>query len=142
MDDEDPQTNPPPEPEDTPSDVGYRRPPREHRFPPGKSGNPRGRPKKSRNFKTEVADVLNTPIGVAGQKRPVSLKKAVFLRQAQRALKDGDPRAAKTVLDEAHALDDREAARAAEAQAAAVAAEDEALIAAALARLAPKAEKR
>lgn len=27
-------------------EVGYKRPPREHQFKPGQSGNPKGRPKK------------------------------------------------------------------------------------------------
>jgi hypothetical protein len=35
--------------------VGYKRPPKGRRFKPGKSGNPRGRPKGSRSFKTDLA---------------------------------------------------------------------------------------
>ena len=31
-------------------DVGYGKPPKEHRFPPGRSGNPAGGRKKARNF--------------------------------------------------------------------------------------------
>jgi hypothetical protein len=40
------------------SNVGYCRPPAEHRFKPGRSGNPKGRPKGSRNIASIVADVL------------------------------------------------------------------------------------
>ena len=29
-------------------EIGYKRPPREHRFQPGKSGNPKGRPRKAK----------------------------------------------------------------------------------------------
>jgi hypothetical protein len=35
--------------------VGYKRPPKSGRFRPGKSGNPRGRPKGSADFKTDLA---------------------------------------------------------------------------------------
>ena len=45
--------------------VGYCRPPVEHRFKPGTSGNPRGRPRGSRNRSTlyrELARALECPI--------------------------------------------------------------------------------
>jgi hypothetical protein len=35
--------------------VGYKRPPKHGQFKPGKSGNPRGRPKGSADFKTDLA---------------------------------------------------------------------------------------
>ena len=130
----DDNTGQPPEPDD--EAVGYRQPPRQHRFQPGKSGNPKGRPKKALGFKTEIAEVLNTKVGVPGQPGRMTVRKAAFLRQAQKALKEGDPRAAGIVINESHALEEREEARVAEAQAAALSAEDKALIAAALHRLA------
>jgi Family of unknown function (DUF5681) len=40
---------PPPSPEATPYEVGYRKPPVEPQFKPGCSGNPKGRPKGARN---------------------------------------------------------------------------------------------
>ena len=134
MDDEDPK--PPetePEPLETePEPVGYGHPPRRHRFRPGQSGNPKGRPKKSRGFKSEIAEVLETKIGVPGQPGRITVRKAVLLRQVQKAVNQGDSRAAGMVFNEAHALEEREEARAAEAQAAALSAEDDALIASAL----------
>jgi hypothetical protein len=36
-------------------DVGYKHPPKSGQFKPGKSGNPRGRPKGSANFKSDLA---------------------------------------------------------------------------------------
>jgi hypothetical protein len=50
-----------------PSDyvVGYRRPPKETQFAPGKSGNPTGRRKRSRTVGAILADII-------GQKIPVT----------------------------------------------------------------------
>ena len=39
--------------------VGYKRPPKEHRFRPGQSGNPGGRPKGARSFKSDLRDELS-----------------------------------------------------------------------------------
>ncbi len=45
-------------------DVGYGRPPTEHQFKPGKSGNRRGRPKGSKNEATLINEILNRKIEV------------------------------------------------------------------------------
>jgi hypothetical protein len=42
-----------------PRRAGYKRPPAEHQFVPGVSGNPAGRPRGRRNFLSELADELN-----------------------------------------------------------------------------------
>jgi hypothetical protein len=62
--------------DDTPDDydVGYGRPPKETRFKPGKSGNPRGRPKKKRHFRAALRDALEGRVEVvneAGVKRRI-----------------------------------------------------------------------
>src|SRR5262245_27530531 len=44
--------------------VGYGRPPVNRQFKPGQSGNPRGRPKGSKNLVTMVAEALNEKIKV------------------------------------------------------------------------------
>ena len=43
-------------------EVGYRRPPKTTRFKPGQSGNPKGRPAKARNFKSDVKKTLETAL--------------------------------------------------------------------------------
>ena len=39
-------------------DVGYKKPPKRTQFKPGQSGNPRGRPKGTKNLKTDLAEAL------------------------------------------------------------------------------------
>ncbi len=46
------------------NDVGYRRPPKATRFKKGKSGNPRGRPKGSRDIGNVLLDVTRQKIPV------------------------------------------------------------------------------
>ena len=45
--------------------VGYGRPPKEHQFQPGQSGNPFGRPKGARSFKSDLRDELGEVISVS-----------------------------------------------------------------------------
>lgn len=81
-------------------DVGYGRPPREHRFEPGKSGNPRGRPKGARSLHSEVDALLSTKITITeqGKKRRINILTALLKRLVQRAVADGDLRAIQQVL--------------------------------------------
>jgi hypothetical protein len=80
--------------------VGYKRPPRHSRFVAGKSGNPRGRPKGSKNLDTIYKDVLARTVAVqteSGRKR-IPLLEAILLATGQKALK-GDTNATKLMLD-------------------------------------------
>ena len=43
-------------------EVGYGRPPKHGQFPPGKSGNPKGRPSRHRNFRLVLETVLNETV--------------------------------------------------------------------------------
>ncbi len=76
-------------------EVGYGKPPRHTRFQPGRSGNPRGRPKGTRNLKTDLMEELGEKILVreGEQSRRVSKQRAVVKTLVTRTLK-GDARAA------------------------------------------------
>lgn len=65
-------------------EVGYGKPPKKHRFKPGRSGNPKGRPKV---YKSPIS-VLEEPIAmrVDGKTREVSSFEAAFRKTVQKAL--------------------------------------------------------
>jgi Family of unknown function (DUF5681) len=73
--------------------VGFRRPPLHTRFKPGVSGNPSGRPKDSKNFKTLLHSILNEQISLqeGSQSRKISKAEAIMRRLIIGALK-GDTR--------------------------------------------------
>ena len=85
--------------------VGYGRPPMASRFKPGVSGNTRGRPKGTRNLKTQVEEAMTAsiPIQVGAKTKRVSRIAGVVLRQLQKALM-GDGPAAITVIKMASQL--------------------------------------
>ena len=74
--------------------AGYKRPPRAGQFKKGSSGNPKGRPKGSGNFKTDLLQVMGQTVFITenGQRRAVSGRKAVALRLLHHALQ-GDAKA-------------------------------------------------
>jgi len=74
--------------------VGYKRPPKTTQFRRGQSGNPRGRPKHTRNLKTDLAEELASPISITVQGRAatVSKQKALIMALMTKAMK-GDTRA-------------------------------------------------
>lgn len=63
-------------------EVGYKRPPREHQFKPGQSGNPKGRPKKNNNFAEDVMDEMNEVITIQenGKLKKITKKRALAKR--------------------------------------------------------------
>jgi hypothetical protein len=67
---------------------GYGRPPVDHQFKPGQSGNPRGRPKGRKNFETMFLDVLNRKITVRDKNgaRVLSKIEAILEVQLNKAL--------------------------------------------------------
>jgi hypothetical protein len=80
--------------------VGYGNPPKTHRFKPGRSGNPRGRPKGAKNEATILRDLMRRKIQMRqdGRTRTVTVLEAMLLRFAEDALK-GDPKAAAFLLN-------------------------------------------
>lgn len=89
--------------------VGYRKPPLNTRFKPGRSGNPKGRPKGTNNFRTDVKTTLKAPVKVTrdGKPRRVSTQEAALLRLREKAL-GGDPRALDQLINLARMYNDEE----------------------------------
>lgn len=75
--------------------VGYGKPPRQTRFKPGQSGNPRGRPKGTKNLKTDLMEELSEKIVVreGDHSQNVSKQRAVVKTLVARTLQ-GDARSA------------------------------------------------
>ena len=81
-------------------EVGYGRPPKTSRFPKGCSGNPKGRPKGTRNLKTDLLDELNEQITLSEGGKAITLSKqrALLKSLMARAIK-GDGRAVNALLN-------------------------------------------
>ena len=79
--------------------VGYGKPPRHSRFKKGKSGNPRGRPKRSESFARLAQRTLNERIAIKenGERRVISKLEAV-LKQLINKAASGDARAIREVF--------------------------------------------
>ncbi|WP_109795571.1 DUF5681 domain-containing protein [Minwuia thermotolerans] len=71
--------------------VGYGHPPKHSRFKPGRSGNPKGRPKGHRNFQTDLNEVLEMKVQlkVNGTTRTMTMQQAAILQLGQSAVKGG-----------------------------------------------------
>lgn len=82
------------------SRVGYKKPPTHSQFKKGMSGNRKGRPKGSRNLKTDLADELSEQIVVheGGRTRRVSKQRALVKSLVARTLK-GEVRPANMLLN-------------------------------------------
>lgn len=79
---------------------GYGAPPMHNRFPPGQSGNRKGRPRGKRNFANVVRDVLemDVPVRRNGKSERISTSEAAIRVQVAKAVK-GDMRALNVLLD-------------------------------------------
>jgi hypothetical protein len=67
--------------------IGYGKPPKSGQFKPGKSGNPKGRPKGAKNFATILARELDKPIYIVedGRRRRASRREVIVLQLIKRA---------------------------------------------------------
>jgi hypothetical protein len=80
--------------------VGYKNPPKDTQFKPGKSGNPSGRPKGSRNLRTDLMEELDEKIVVSegGQQRTISKQRALVKAMMAKGMK-GDTSAGKAIFN-------------------------------------------
>ena len=62
--------------------VGYGRPPKSTRFKPGQSGNPRGRPRKTRDYMALLEKELMTPVTVTEGGKKMKMRKLDALNKA------------------------------------------------------------
>ena len=76
------------------NEVGYGKPPKEHQFKPGQSGNIKGRPKSKKSGLTDISGLLNEPVKVkaGGKVREMGPFEAGLWKLAKRAV-DKDLRA-------------------------------------------------
>ena len=83
-----------------PYEIGYRRPPASGQFKKGSSGNPKGRPKGSKNFLTLLDKELAQTIVVTenGKKKKVSRMQAMVKRIVAGALQ-GDQKSLLTLVE-------------------------------------------
>jgi hypothetical protein len=92
--------------------AGYGNPPVHSQYKKGQSGNPGGRKKGCRNFKTILATVLESEIDDHGRRRRVSVVEALVWKQAECGL-NGDWKAGDKLMNryEQHFPDRPEAER-------------------------------
>ena len=87
--------------------AGYANPPAQHRFKKGKSGNPRGRPRKQDDLWIHLSRVLSRKVKLQGSNDQIPIREALIRRLRELALA-GDRRALelqRRILAEADAAD-------------------------------------
>lgn len=90
--------------------IGYGKPPKHKRFKRGKSGNPKGRPKGSRNLKTDLEEELKRQVVIRedGKAKQVSKQRATVMSLFNKAMQ-GEPRAIRILFDLIRQLDEENA---------------------------------
>ena len=80
-------------------EIGYGKPPQNHRFEPGQSGNKKGRPRGSKNTYTLLNEILNQKITVKENDENIKIsKKVAMLTQLVNKGVKGDIKAISTLL--------------------------------------------
>jgi hypothetical protein len=84
---------------DNSDEIGFGKPPKHTQFRKGQSGNPKGRPKGSKNINVLIRKTLEEKVIVKGPggTRSMSKFEAALMQQANKAA-SGDPRAFQVVL--------------------------------------------
>jgi hypothetical protein len=87
-------------------EVGYGKPPAHTRFKPGQSGNPKGRPKGTKNLATDLSEELREKIIVTegGKSRETTKQRAIVKTAVARALK-GDMRAITVLIKQIEGME-------------------------------------
>ena len=116
-------------------EVGYGKPPTHTQYRPGQSGYPAGRRKGVRNLKTDVKRTLAMPVKVkeGGRTRTRSTQEAALMVLREKALK-GNTRALERIVELAFRFNNEEVGQAQQ-----LLADDQAILAAYVARLAAAA---
>lgn len=80
-------------------EVGYGKPPKRTQFKKGRSGNPKGRPKGSKNISTLIEKAMSKKVSATegGVTRLITKREALAISFVNLALK-GDPRAIESIL--------------------------------------------
>ena len=94
------------------SKVGYKKPPKEKQFSKGVSGNPCGRPPRTKNLSSQVLRVAARPVSITEPegKRIGDYTEAMLLEMAQAAIK-GDRHARRDFFDLLQIAERKEEAR-------------------------------
>ncbi len=80
-------------------EAGYMKPPKSGQFHPGQSGNPKGRPKGSKNTYKLLDEILNEKVQIVKNGNPIKIPKklAMLLQVANKAAK-GDLKALQILI--------------------------------------------
>ena len=92
--------------------VGYGKPPQGNQFKPGTSGNPAGRPKGTKNLRTDLSEELAEKISVTegGQKLVISKQRAMLKSMMAKSIK-GDTTAARALNNHIVGIEQADAER-------------------------------